>query len=46
VPRRAALKRALRTGRFVEYREAGGWAQGVLDVLDQLEGLIAQRQSG
>ena len=37
---RAALKRALRTGRFVEYGEAGAWTRGVLDVLEQLEGLI------
>ncbi len=37
---RAALKRALRTGRFVDYGEAGAWTEGVLDVLDQLEGLI------
>lgn len=37
---RAALKRALRTGRFVEYGEAGAWTRGVRDVLEQLEGLI------
>jgi uncharacterized Zn finger protein len=37
---RAALKRALRTGRFVEYGEAGAWTRGLLDVLEQLEGLI------
>jgi tetratricopeptide (TPR) repeat protein len=37
---RAALKRALRTGRFVEYREAGGWVAGVLDVLEGFEGLL------
>jgi hypothetical protein len=38
---RAALKRALRTSRFVEYGEAGAWTQGVIDVLDQLAGLIS-----
>jgi uncharacterized Zn finger protein len=37
---RAALKRVLRTSRFVEYGEAGAWTQGVIDVLDQLAGLI------
>jgi uncharacterized Zn finger protein len=42
---RAALKRALRTGRFVDYGEAGAWTQGVLDVLDQLEGLIGSSQA-
>ncbi|MFC7556409.1 SWIM zinc finger domain-containing protein [Pseudoroseomonas wenyumeiae] len=38
---RAALKRVLRTSRFVEYGEAGAWTQGVIDVLDQLAGLIS-----
>jgi hypothetical protein len=37
---RAALKRVLRTSRFVEYGEAGAWTQGVIDMLDQLAGLI------
>lgn len=37
---RAALKRALRTGRFVEYREAGAWVAGVLDVLESFKGLL------
>jgi hypothetical protein len=37
---RAAMKRALRTGRFVEYRDAGGWVAGVLDVLEGFEGLL------
>jgi hypothetical protein len=40
-----ALKRALHTGRFVEYAAAGGWAQGVLEVLDQLEPVIAAGHS-
>jgi len=40
----AALKRALRTGRFVDYADAGDWARGVLDVLDQLEPMIAAGQ--
>ncbi|MGG5889676.1 SWIM zinc finger family protein [Falsiroseomonas sp. HC035] len=38
---RAALKRALRTGRFVEYQEAGSWVAGVLDVLEGFEGLLS-----
>ncbi|MBV1797584.1 SWIM zinc finger domain-containing protein [Siccirubricoccus sp. G192] len=42
---RAALKRALRTGRFVDYAEAGGWTQGVLDVFDQVEPLIGAGQA-
>ncbi|WP_207540465.1 SWIM zinc finger family protein [Sabulicella rubraurantiaca] len=37
---RAALKRVLRTGRFVEYGEAGAWVTGVLDVLEGFEGLL------
>jgi hypothetical protein len=37
---RAALKRVLRASRFVEYGAAGAWTQGVIDVLDQLAGLI------
>lgn len=42
---RTALKRALRTGRFVEYGEAGAWTQGVLDLLDQLEDQIGCGQA-
>jgi len=43
---RAALKRALRApGGFVDYAEAGGWTQGVLDVLDQVEALIGAGQA-
>jgi hypothetical protein len=43
---RAALRRALGTGRrFIEYREAGGWARDVLDLLDQLEALVGAGQA-
>jgi len=37
---RALLQQALRTGRYVDYENTGGWAQGVLDALDQIETLI------
>jgi uncharacterized Zn finger protein len=43
---REALRRALGTGRrFIDYREAGDWARGVLDVLDQAEALIGAGQA-
>lgn len=39
---REALRRALGTGgRFMDRWEADGWSQGVLEVLDQVEALIA-----
>jgi uncharacterized Zn finger protein len=38
---RKALRRALRTGGFVEYGGAGRWVEGVLAVLEQMETLVA-----
>ena len=37
---RTALRRALRTGGFVDYARAGGWVRRVLEVFERVEALV------